>query len=398
LSGLLIVGGGFAGVGAALSAAAEIDGHGADIGITLVSDSPYITNRPRLYENLAEDLRSPLAPSLEPVGVNIVLGRVTGIDVVSQNVDLDPANGGPAKLGYDRLVLAAGSRLSLPDIPGAAQFAWNIDTFESAEKFDDHLRQSLQDARPYEAPAIVIVGAGLTGLELATEMRGRLAAHGSSATAARARVVLLDRRRVAGPQMADEARNVVTRALEEAGVELRLKTTLERIERNAVILSDGERIEVASVVLTSGLKANPLTAKLDAETDGLGRLRTDEALRVSGVENVFAAGDVARAAVDEAGHSALMSCQHAGLMGRFAGYNAARDLMDLKTVPYRQERYVTCVDLGPAGALFTSGWDRSLQMQGAEAKALKKEIVHDRIMPPVGSAAEILKAGKLDIA
>ncbi len=395
MSRLLIIGGGFAGVGAALSAAVEADENGGGVDITLVSDSAFITNRPRLYESLKADLRQPLAPTLEPVGVDFFEGRVSGIDVECQRVEIAPANGGPASLGYDRLVVAAGSRLSLPDIPGAAEYAWNIDTFEAAEKFDRHLRQRLRDTGPDDILAIVIVGAGLTGLELATEMRGRLSEHGGGTTAERARVVLIDRRREVGPMMEDGARDVVTQALEEAGVELRLETSLQLIERDAAVFDDGVRIEAATVVLTSGLRASPLADMLGGETDGLGRLLTDETLRVAGMGKIFAAGDIARAAVDDGGRAALMSCQHAGLMGRFAGYNAARDLLDLPTVPYRQERYVTCIDLGPAGALFTAGWERALQMQGAEAKALKKQIVLERVMPPVGSAAEILAAGKL---
>jgi NADH:ubiquinone reductase (H+-translocating) len=394
---LLVIGGGFAGVFAALSAAAEIDEHGADIDITLVSNSPFITNRTRLYENHSAGLRAPLAPTLDPVGINFVLGDVNDIDTINQTVQVTLSDEKSDVLQYDRLVVAVGSQLKLPDIPGAAEFAWNIDTFEAAEKLDHFLRQRMQEPGPEQDRVFVIVGAGLTGLELATEMRSRLAEYSGTAAAERARVVLVERRRVVGPKLEEDAREIIERALSEAGVELRLKTVLKVIEQDAVVLNDGERIEAATVIITSGVHANPLAAALGGKTDGLGRLHTDETLLVTGVKNAYAAGDSARAAVDEAGHIALMSCQHAGTMGRYAGYNGAHDLMGLPLLTYRQERYVTCIDLGPTGAVFTSGWERTLQMQGAEAKALKKQIVLERIMPPTGSAEEILTVGKLKI-
>ncbi len=68
---------------------------------------------------------------------------------------------------------------------------------------------------------------------------------------------------------------------------------------------------------------------------------------------VFATGDAARAACDDEGNYALMSCQHATRMGAFAGNNAAAELLGVPTRPYHQKAYVTCLDLGEAGALFT---------------------------------------------
>lgn len=50
-----------------------------------------------------------------------------------------------------------------------------------------------------------------------------------------------------------------------------------------------------------------------------------------------------------------MSCQHAGRLGAFGGNNAAADLLGVPPSPYHQKAYVTCLDLGAAGALFTRG-------------------------------------------
>lgn len=69
-------------------------------------------------------------------------------------------------------------------------------------------------------------------------------------------------------------------------------------------------------------------------------------------------------------------------MGRFAGYNAARDLLGHDLRAYRQENYVTCLDLGASGAVFTQGWERDVAMTGSEANALKHRINTELIYPP----------------
>jgi NADH dehydrogenase len=129
------------------------------------------------------------------------------------------------------------------------------------------------------------------------------------------------------------------------------------------------------------MRASPLAAKISARTDGLGRIEVTPELRVLGVDHVFAAGDVARAAADD-GHAILQSCQHAQVTGRFAGYNAASDLAGLPLQVYRQPLYTTCLDLGESGAVLTKGWERTVLATGQDAKAIKRRINTQLIYPP----------------
>src|SRR5690606_41990053 len=110
------------------------------------------------------------------------------------------------------------------------------------------------------------------------------------------------------------------------------------------------------------MRAAPLTAQISAERDNFGRLVVDRDLRVPGVQGVFATGDAARAACDDDGNDALMSCQHATRMGAFAGNNAAAELLGVSTKPYHQKAYVTRLDLGIAVALVTCSGARTAEM------------------------------------
>ena len=89
----------------------------------------------------------------------------------------------------------------------------------------------------------------------------------------------------------------------------------------------------------------------------------------------FVTGDTVKVPTDDLGNFNVMSCQHAMSLGRVAGYNAAAELVDLPLHPYSQPKYVTCVDLGPWGALYTEGWDRQVQFVREEAKKLNRKLI-----------------------
>src|SRR5690606_7616236 len=139
-----------------------------------------------------------------------------------------------------------------------------------------------------------------------------------------------------------------------------------------VVTADGRSFAAATVIWTAGMRANPLAAQIGGEIDRFGRVHADPYLRAPGADGIYVSGDVARAATDDQGNVAAMSCQHALSLGRVAGYNAVAELVGLPLHPYSQPKYVTCLDIGPWGALYTEGWDRQVKLTGEEGKALKR--------------------------
>jgi NADH dehydrogenase len=129
------------------------------------------------------------------------------------------------------------------------------------------------------------------------------------------------------------------------------------------------------------MRANPLTRLFPIEPDRSGRIPVDEFMRVKGMANVFACGDAAWSMMDDL-HASVMSCQHGRPMGRIAGHNVVCDLLGLPLLPLRIEWYVTILDLGPWGALYTEGWDRRVVATGEAAKRTKRVINRHRIYPP----------------
>ncbi|RWX18866.1 NAD(P)/FAD-dependent oxidoreductase [Rhizobium leguminosarum] len=388
---LVIVGAGFAGMYAALSAARLRDIEGVspeELEIVLVSPEPTLVIRPRLYEPKPESLTAPLQDVFDAVDVAYVQGSVEAVDTKACTVDVVNAKGERKSLQYHRLVLATGSRLFRPNIPGLAEYAFSVDNVDDAIALDRHLHELAKMPASAARDTIVVAGAGFTGIEAATEMPSRLRTLFDKT--ANPRVIIVDRSSAVAPDMGEGPRPIIEDALRKLGVETRLKAGVSSLDKSGITLSTGEHIETMTVIWAAGIRANPLTTKIPGERDKFDRLLVDGCLRVPSVPGVFATGDAARAACDDCGNYALMSCQHATRMGAFAGNNAAAELLGVPARQYHQEAYVTCLDLGDAGALFTRGWDRKVEMVGEKAKATKREINTVWIYPPKPERAAAL--------
>lgn len=390
MTAVVVIGSGFAGLWAALGAARRLDELGVPAGtvdVTMLSATPFHDIRVRNYEADLTPCRIPLADLLDPVGVRHVTAEVTGIDTAARTV----TTSGGARHGYDRLVLASGSRVVRPAIPGLARWGFDVDTYDGALALQRHLRALADDAPTPAAATVVVVGAGLTGIEAACELPGRLHAL-FGGTGVRPRVILADRNARVGSDMGASARPVIEQALSDNTVETRTGVGVTAVTEHGVDLSSGEHLEAPTVVWCAGLRASELTEQLPAPRDRLGRVEVDDFLRVVGEPAVFAAGDVAAARMDDE-HLSVMSCQHGRPMGRYAGYNVISDLLGEPMLPLRIPWYVTVLDLGPAGAVYTEGWDRVVVSTGAAAKETKRTINAHRIYPPLtGDRAELLAA------
>ena len=386
---LVIIGAGFAGMYAALSAARVRDIQGVspkELEISLVAPEPTLVVRPRLYEAKPETVTAPLQDVLKAIDVVYAQGSAETVDTQSRLVGIVAAKG--TGLSYDRLVVATGSRLFRPNIPGLAEHGFSVDQLDDAISLDRICTAWRTDRTKDGRDTVVVAGGGFTGIEVATEIPARLRT--ILGKDVKPRVIIVERNSAIAPDMGGGPRPVIEDALRTLGIETRLGAGVAALDKSGVTLSDGEHIEAETVIWAAGMRAAPLTAQIPAERDNFGRLLVDRHLRVPSVPGVFATGDAARAASDDLGNYALMSCQHATRMGAFAGNNAAAELLGIPAKAYHQKGYATCLDLGEAGAIFTRGWDRKLELVGAEAKKTKREINTGWTYPPRAERAAAL--------
>lgn len=390
---IIVLGGGFAGLWSAVGAARKLNevGRTSDVEVTLVNRDAFHGIRVRNYEADLTPARVALDDVLQPIGVMRVEGEVANIALDGHEVAVDGKDG-RTTLPYDRLVFALGSKLVRPDIPGA-EHTFDVDTYAGAARLKIHLESLVDRPNSPGRFTVVIVGAGLTGIETAAEMpdrlRGILARAGLDYPI---RVILADRNPWIGSDMGESARPVIESALVALGVETRPAVEVATISPEGIRLKSGEEIPAATVIWCAGMRANELTRLFPVERDRFGRIPVDEFMRVKGVPNVFAAGDAAWGLMDDS-HPSVMSCQHGRPMGRFAGHNVVCDLLGLPMLALEIPWYVTVLDLGPWGAVYTEGWERRLAVQGSEAKKTKQTINCQRIYPPLTkNRQEILDA------
>ncbi|MCA1502129.1 MULTISPECIES: FAD-dependent oxidoreductase [unclassified Bradyrhizobium] len=387
---IVVLGAGFAGLWAAIGAARKREEIGAsdrDIEIRLVDRNPYHNIRVRNYEVDLSEVALPLGQLLDPIGVSHGLGEVEAIDPARREISL-VTSAGKETLHYDRLVLALGSAVMRPDIPGLAAHAFDVDTYAAALRLEDHLVSLGRSAPSPGHSTVVVVGAGFTGIEVAAEMPDRLARAGITGSR---RIILVDPNPSVGASIGANARPVIETALASLDIETRLGVRVAAIEAAGMRLSSGEFIPARTVIWCAGMRASPLAATFPGGRDSLGRLLVDPFMRVADVGGVFAAGDVASSVIDGL-HPTLMSCQFARPMGRFAGHNVVADLVGLPMLPLRIDWYVTVLDLGGWGALYTEGWNREVRATGAAAKATKQTINRKRIYPPLSGRKDELFA------
>ncbi|MGH7096819.1 MAG: NAD(P)/FAD-dependent oxidoreductase [Stellaceae bacterium] len=376
---IVIAGAGFAGLWSAVGAArkrAELGRAAAEVEIVVVDRNPWHSIRVRNYESDLGETRVPLAEVLDPIGVTHIAAEVRDIDPANRRI-VCSGDGAPESLPYDRLVFALGSRVARPPIPGLDTYAYDVDTYEGASRLNTHIA-----ALPAQKPepgrdTVLVIGGGLTGIEAAAEMPGKLRRAGAAAP----RVILADRQPWIGSDMGAEARQVIDMALTDLGIETRPGISVTAIDTEGAVLESGERIAAATVVWCAGMQAHPLTGRFPVARDRFGRVPVDPFLKIKGMAAEFATGDTAWFAIDGERPN-VMSCQHGRPMGRFAGHNVVCDLLGLPMLPLRIDWYSTILDLGPWGAVCTAGWQRRVVATGVAAKRTKELINCQRIYPP----------------
>lgn len=207
---LVIIGAGFAGMYAALSAARLRDIRGVspeELEIALVSPQPTLVVRPRLHEPNPETLTAPLLELFNAIDVVYVQGSAETVDATARTVSIASAEGVRKSLSYDRLVVASGSQLFRPAIPGLAEHGFSVDSLDDAVALDRHLHGLAQRPATDGRNTVVVVGGGFTGIEAATEMPARLRA--ILGNEARTGVIIVDRNEVVAPDMGPDSRPVI---------------------------------------------------------------------------------------------------------------------------------------------------------------------------------------------
>jgi NADH:ubiquinone reductase (H+-translocating) len=314
---IVVIGGGYAGTLAANHLRLR-----ADVEITLVNPRPVFVERIRLHQLAAGSGTAAVDyGTLLGEGIRLIVDSAERINAADRTIELTSG----AILDYDYLIYAVGSTGAVPaTVPGATEFAYPIAEFEHAER----LRDALDELHP-DAP-VTVVGAGLTGIETASEL------------AERGRRVTLVCGGVLGPSLSGPGRRSVAKWLRRLGVDVLETAAVREVGPDAVVLTDGALLSSAVTVWTAGFGVPELAARSGLRTDELGRLLTDETLTSVDDPHIVAAGDAA-APSDQ---PLRMSCQAAIPLGAQAANTVLSRIAGTPPAVVNQAFTGQCISIG----------------------------------------------------
>lgn len=285
---VVVLGGGYAGTIAALRLAGRARGRAS---VTLVDPKETFIQRLRLHQvATGQCVAAPSYHKLLRHKVDFVQDAAERIDCERCLIEL---RSGSAALPFDRLIYAVGSAVDLSLVPGASEQADSVKDVAAARGLSHALRCASHGA------VVAVVGAGMTGLEVASEI----------ATTYPALAVKLVTGGQVGGWLSERGREYTRCALERQGVELVERVGVRAVEPDRLRLADGSEIRVRLVVWCGGFRAPDLAARSGLGTDELGRLVVDRTMRSLSHPQIVAAGDCAATPPFVGGSSLRMCCQ-----------------------------------------------------------------------------------------
>ena len=368
---MVVLGGGFAGLGAARKL------KDTPVDVVVIDRHNYHTFQPLLYQ-VATDLleESSVGHPLRDLfhgqdNARVHNVAVTGVDLDRREVQLD----GMEPLAYDFLVLGLGAEVNFFGAEGAPEHAFPMYTLADAVRLKEHILELWEaadrDPSLVEDGAlnVVVVGGGPTGVEsvgaLAELYRSNFSKDYPNLPQDQARLTLVE----AGPTLfamfKPDIRSYTERVLEKYGVDVMTGEIVESVAPTRVTLKSGQVLKAHTLVWGAGLQANPAAAQLGVELERGNRIRVDPDLRVPDRPEVFAVGDIAwitdgktEEVLPQLGSVALQA-------GEWAGENVTRLVDGKETKPFEYEDKGTMATIGRGSAVVQFRRGRTMKGKAA---------------------------------
>jgi NADH dehydrogenase len=343
---ILILGGGFAGLHAAIHLDEALT-RDPNLEVTLVNRDNFFLFTPMLHEVAASDLD--VTTIVNPVRkllkrVNFFVGEVESIDLEHKRVTVSHGfDHHDHDLSYDHLVIGLGSITNFFNLPGLEERALTMKSLGDAIHLRNRLIAVLEEADTECAAHLrvplltfVVAGGGFAGVETVASVNDfvhealpfypNLKEH-------MLRVVLAHPGAVILPELGEKLGLYAQKKLAQRGVEIQVRTRVEGVSERGVQLSTGEMIETRTLIWTAGTSPNPALDKLPFDKER-GRLRVDEMLRVPGWPGVWALGDCALVPDHRTGKYHPPTAQHALREGKTLADNLIATLRGRPLKPF----------------------------------------------------------------
>lgn len=341
---VVIVGGGFGGIKAALELSED-----ERFKITLISDRDTFRYYPTLYHTATGGLQRqssiPLDELFEDKKITTVLGEAVSIDRKTRMVALKDGR----TYSYDAVILGLGVVTNYFGIPGMQEFSFSIKSIEEIARFKNQVHQQLiDDGKP--DPHYVIVGAGPTGIELAGELpqyiREVMAKHDIRHRAVHVDLIEAAPRLL--PRFPKDTSRLITRRLRRLGVKIYTGQAVQGLAADSLTVN-GKPIRSHTVVWTAGVTNHPFFKENGFALNSRGKVTTDMYLQAE--DNVYVIGDNANTPYSGMAQTALYD-------GAYVARNLIRKADGKDPKGYGVKKPITVIPVGEKWAAVLWGQTR----------------------------------------
>lgn len=333
---ILIVGGGFAGVKAAL----ELGKHDV-VDVTVLSDHTHFRYYPGLYQTATGGRRAGARIRLQNILKNtpgkFVRGTAVKLDRKNKVVTTKEGD----KLHYDKLLLALGNVTNYFGIDGLKEYSFGIKSTEEAERFKKHLHQQFVDNACPDLNYF-IVGGGPTGIELAGALPGyiRRIMKAHKVKDCKLNISLIEAAPHLLPRSSKDVSAAVTKRLRKLGIKLYLGTAVKGQDHDSLMFGDKD-LPSKTVVWTAGVTNNPFFKDNGFRLTERGKVEVNEYLEAE--PDIFVLGDNANTLYSGMAQTALRD-------GQFVAENILRELKGEQPDQYEPKQPINVIPVGKGWA------------------------------------------------
>ncbi|CAM3469837.1 NAD(P)/FAD-dependent oxidoreductase [Aeromicrobium ponti] len=246
-----------------------------DVSITLIDRVPYHCLKTEYYALAAGTISDQHVRVSYPEHPRLTIkyGEVTKINIEENKVHLEDEE----PVSYDDIIIGLGCEDKYHNVPGADVHTYSIQTIEKSRR----TYQALNNLSP--GSVVAIVGAGLSGVELASEL---------NESRPDLKVKLFDRGKHILSAFPERLSTYVENWFESHNVEIINHSNITKVEENTLFNHD-EALHCDAIVWTAGIQPNKVVRDMDVEKDQQGRVVLTKYHNIPDNEHVYVVGDCA---------------------------------------------------------------------------------------------------------
>lgn len=358
---LVVLGAGYAG----MSLVHKLDEY-KDIKITLINKDKYHLHQTDIHKYIADaksfdEVAFDLEEYSRKKGVNFFEDEVLDVNFDEKKVVLNKHE----EVEYDYLVIATGSVSFFPkQIQNIQEYAKDIKEINVLNEYKNEFFDLIKDKRKNKN--VAIVGAGLSGVEIALEFASVLKEKNISQD--ECKISLVEQYHDILPFMDEYLVETTRKKCDNLNIQRHHGKFVTKVEDKNIILEDDEKIPFDMIIFLIGVTSQKLVSSSKVELNVKNQFVVDEYLKVKGLDNVFAIGDIAQT-IDKDGNFVLPTAQIAKLQADLTSKNIINEITDKELIKNNLSTKGVMVDLSNKDAV---GLVLGFKIKGLVAYLMKR--------------------------